>query len=180
MYCRKCGNKLSDDDVFCSKCGAKVINDLPPPPITDDTPAADTRTPFTAKKGLKHPLVRAILYLLGFLLITILLYAMFPQQKISVTEFVTSPQGLTRIIGMCLGATVVSLPFFIPLLIKLSNLEILSEGFIVELVCFLMLIHEFGSFLYGQSFSSEIMRPVLIGVLVLGIIIMIIIPSKRK
>lgn len=28
MYCRKCGNKLADDDVFCSKCGAKVIVNL--------------------------------------------------------------------------------------------------------------------------------------------------------
>ena len=27
MYCRKCGNKLSDDDAFCRKCGAKVFED---------------------------------------------------------------------------------------------------------------------------------------------------------
>lgn len=28
MYCQKCGNKLADDDIFCSKCGAKVIVNL--------------------------------------------------------------------------------------------------------------------------------------------------------
>ena len=182
MYCQKCGNELSDDDNFCGKCGAKVIGDLPPPTllVTYNTPDADTRSPSTAKKWLKHPVIRAILYLVGLLLITILLYAMFPQPKISVAQFVTSPHGLTGLVGRCIGATVVSLPFFIPLLIKLSNLEILPKGFIVELICFLMLVHEFGSFLYGQSFSSEIMIPVLIGVLVFGIIVTIIIPSKKK
>ncbi len=24
MFCSKCGNELSDGDIFCSKCGAKV------------------------------------------------------------------------------------------------------------------------------------------------------------
>ena len=27
MFCEKCGNKLADDDVFCSVCGAKVKQD---------------------------------------------------------------------------------------------------------------------------------------------------------
>ena len=26
MYCRKCGNELKEDDIFCNKCGTKVIN----------------------------------------------------------------------------------------------------------------------------------------------------------
>lgn len=26
MYCRKCGNKLLDDDEFCSNCGVKIIS----------------------------------------------------------------------------------------------------------------------------------------------------------
>lgn len=26
MYCRKCGNDLDDDDVFCSRCGSQVKN----------------------------------------------------------------------------------------------------------------------------------------------------------
>lgn len=24
MYCRKCGNKLEDDALFCPECGTKV------------------------------------------------------------------------------------------------------------------------------------------------------------
>lgn len=24
MFCSKCGNELSDDDIFCSKCGIKI------------------------------------------------------------------------------------------------------------------------------------------------------------
>ncbi len=24
MYCRKCGNELKEDDMFCNKCGTKV------------------------------------------------------------------------------------------------------------------------------------------------------------
>ncbi len=27
MYCKKCGNKLSEDTQFCPKCGTKIIND---------------------------------------------------------------------------------------------------------------------------------------------------------
>lgn len=27
MYCRCCGNKISDDAVFCDKCGAKIDRD---------------------------------------------------------------------------------------------------------------------------------------------------------
>ena len=29
MYCRKCGNKLEDDSVFCNYCGTQVITDKP-------------------------------------------------------------------------------------------------------------------------------------------------------
>jgi len=26
-FCRKCGNKLTDDSIFCNKCGTKIITD---------------------------------------------------------------------------------------------------------------------------------------------------------
>lgn len=39
MFCRRCGNKLNDGDLFCSKCGSKVENDVEevvfPEPVVD-------------------------------------------------------------------------------------------------------------------------------------------------
>lgn len=39
MFCRRCGNKLNDGDLFCSKCGSKVGNNIEevvfPEPVVD-------------------------------------------------------------------------------------------------------------------------------------------------
>ena len=42
MFCRRCGNKLNDGDLFCSKCGSKVENDIeevvfPEPVVVEET-----------------------------------------------------------------------------------------------------------------------------------------------
>ena len=39
MFCRRCGNKLNDGDLFCSKCGSKVETEIEevvfPEPVVD-------------------------------------------------------------------------------------------------------------------------------------------------
>ena len=40
-YCRKCGTKMSDDALFCSKCGGKVIE---PEDLDEHTENKDNNT----------------------------------------------------------------------------------------------------------------------------------------
>lgn len=41
MYCKKCGEKIADDSIFCSVCGAKVVNNEVAPVKEEPTERED-------------------------------------------------------------------------------------------------------------------------------------------
>ena len=47
MFCRRCGNKLNDGDLFCSKCGSKVETEIEevvfPEPVVDVVEESETQ-----------------------------------------------------------------------------------------------------------------------------------------
>jgi len=178
MFCRKCGNKLSDNDAFCSKCGAKVLKSSPST-TSNALPAA--RSESTTRNWLNHPVVRFFLYLIIFVAITILFCATFTPPQFSVMEFITYPGGLARFVGACMGASMTVSLFFLPLLSALKKLEITGSLYFIETFFLLMVVYEFSTFGSGNDFFSGKVMP-LIGftVLFVGVILWIIAWFKKK
>ena len=178
MFCRKCGNKLSDNDAFCSKCGAKVIRSSSSP--TDNAPAA-ARTESATRNWLNHLVVKFFLYLIIFVVVTILLYAMILPPKLSVVDFIDDPRGLSALVGSCLGGGLGAFLFFWPLLSGLSNLGVIPKYWKVEAFFLLAFVYEIGTILFGMNnFSKDIMTPILVGILILGILVKLFASSKKK
>lgn len=51
MFCNNCGNKLKDDDIYCSKCGVKIENNKQTNTIEKDKAENKNPKPETKKKS---------------------------------------------------------------------------------------------------------------------------------
>ena len=157
MFCRKCGNKLSDNDAFCSKCGAKVIRSSLSP--TDNAPAA-ARTETATRNWLNHPVARFFLYLIIFVVVTILLYAMILPPNLSLMEFRDDPRGLTAVVSSSLGAGIGLSIFSVP---------IFPKGYRLKAFFLIALTYEISIVLFGSKISHAF--EFLIGLTIVAILI---------
>ena len=181
MFCSKCGNRLPDDAVFCSKCGAKVLKDSTTSQTSNDNVPPPVPSKRQQEKWYENPAVRILRDFFIFLLITILLYSVILPPELSTIEFIKNPRGLVSVLGGCLGATLASFVMFLPLLFRLSNLNIIPEKCIIDFFFLLMLIYEFGSIAWGnENFSREVIAPVSLGALILGVLVRLFTSSKKK
>ena len=143
MFCRKCGNKLSDDDAFCSKCGAKVVKSSTPPTV--NAPAA-ARSESATRNWLNHPVVRFFLYFAIFVAITILLYAMILPSSSLLMKFIDDPRGLTAIVFSSLGAG---------LGLSIFSVPIFPKGCRLKAFFLIALMYEISTVLFGSKISNN-------------------------
>lgn len=181
MFCRKCGAQLRDDDAFCSKCGAKVLRDVSPDSEQEETAEATGETEQRVTKsetvnvmpseedksqvryGFGKSVLRFVICMVALAVCDTVIYAMFPSD-VSVTEFIASPHGLTRMMGQGFGSALVAIVFILPLLYGLRKVGYARRTYSMEVFFALSLV----SSVFGSSLRT-VWPPVLILALVSGI-----------
>lgn len=172
MFCRKCGAKLLPDDVFCSNCGTKVINET----STDEPTHMDNSqhpTQTTIKnKFLNNSFFKFLIYFFSYVLLVIFIYAIFPIANMSLPQFISSPNGLMKFLGIAVGAALVptlcSLPLFYALK-KMNKVERLGR---LDIFFFFMLLIAIG-------IPLKLLPPIEVGLLIVGIILQIFFAVKK-
>ena len=77
MYCRKCGNEIPDDSVFCSKCGTPIAAVFERKESTENNVDRNTESVSVVAEGKRHsfsPIVWVAVSILAIVLAVLLIY----------------------------------------------------------------------------------------------------------
>ncbi len=167
MFCRKCGNKLLDDDAFCNKCGAKVIVDEASQENVDDKDInKETSASESTQKTKRNDILKkedafqcialktgkyigkAIIYFLVYVVLTaIISWLEVPSDMFK--RFLTDPRGLWSVCFQYMGEAIVYETFAIPILVWLTMKK--NRLFIFELLFVLAIIIHALKFLFTPN-----------------------------
>lgn len=180
MYCPKCGNKLSENDVFCSKCGAKIVLDNQNKKVGQQRDFNDNSNQSFLNKIMRHSITKFIFYFIiwGIVMaiVTEVTYAI--PHHLSIFDYIIEPAGLIADAAGTMGSVVVDFLFFLPLILSLPKWKLMKSSHPMEVFFLLMLIEGISLRLLGfhakMEWHSQVMTPVTLFVLVFGGLMLLI------
>lgn len=178
MFCSKCGHPVEAKDSFCRNCGE---------PIPHDTNLMKGEsTHITTNKEKKPDEASALenvklffIYAVATIFCIGIIYSLLLPKNVSVYTFITSPHGLTSVLGNLIGMSLVVLLFCLPLISALKKLWMVKHGRTRAFFVILML-NGIGCICVGKIFwSKQLMPPFEVGAFIVGCVLLAI-AHKRK
>lgn len=182
MFCRKCGNKLMDTDVYCSKCGVKIETPIPAKDETDTGHSfkegieikQESKLPYN---GIVHDVLKFFVCLIILITIVSMLYATLLPPSISLSQFITDPRGLNAVVSFSAGSAIIPFLFAVPILHNMRKIGMIEKTHKIEVLFLMILLEVIAEFLIGRSYLSY---PFMIHFIVPILLLIILICGKLK
>ena len=170
MFCRKCGNELSENDLFCNKCGEKVIDSHNE--LYDDKKKKSSL--------ISNSFVKFIVYLIIFIIITIMLYSVYLPKNISISQFISDPHGLASVVSYYIAGGLGLFLFSLLMIFALKEFGIINKTYKLEFIFIFAFLDLLGNITFGEKYFNEIMMYYMPSVFILGGLLRLVASFKKK